>query len=94
MAFKAQVAVTSKIIVHNTVLERVNTFTYMGHGVSYEEEKDITSKIGTFLQVLGIVDNVLKQNLAQKPYWLTVYNILPIPSIYTAVKFEQSNKGT
>jgi hypothetical protein len=33
------------------IWEQVNTFTYLGCKISYKEEKAITSKIITFLQI-------------------------------------------
>jgi len=48
LAFKGQVPTRSKIIIHNTTFEQVNTFTYLGHKISYEEGKDITSKINFY----------------------------------------------
>jgi hypothetical protein len=45
MAYKGHFSIRSKIVTDNTTLEQVNTFTYFGCKISYEEEKDITSKI-------------------------------------------------
>jgi hypothetical protein len=50
----------------NKQLQTVNAFTYLGHKVSYEEEKDIMWKISKFLQVLGMLNNILKPKLVQK----------------------------
>jgi hypothetical protein len=49
MAFKGRVPVASKIVIDDTVLEQINTFTYLGCRILYEEGKDITSKVSTFL---------------------------------------------
>jgi hypothetical protein len=65
MAFKGQVLVRSKVVIDNTTLEQLNTFTYLECQISYEEEKVTTSKTSIFLQILGILNNVLKQNLVQ-----------------------------
>lgn len=62
-------------------MQTVNAFTYLGHKVSYEEEKDIMWKISKFLQVLGMLNNILKPKLVQKQSWLKVFNILAIPSL-------------
>jgi len=45
MTYKGQDPIRCKIITDNTIVEQVNTFTYFGCKISYEEEKDITSKI-------------------------------------------------
>jgi hypothetical protein len=44
----------------DTVLEQVNVFTYLECKLSYEEKNDIITKISEFIQILGIVNNVLK----------------------------------
>jgi hypothetical protein len=56
-------------------------FTYLGCKTPYEEEKDITSKISKFLQILGILNNVLKQNLFPRQFILKVCNVLAFPSL-------------
>jgi hypothetical protein len=63
MAYKGQVPVRSTIVIDNTILEQMNTFTYLGCKISYEKRKGITLKINDFVQVLGILNNVLKPNL-------------------------------
>jgi hypothetical protein len=55
---KGQVAIRSNNGTNNTTLEQVNTFKYLGCKISYK--KDVTSKICKFLQILGILNNVLK----------------------------------
>jgi len=60
-------------------LDQASIFTYLGYKISYEEEKDITSKTSKFLQILGIVNNILKPNLVQRQSLLKVYNILAVP---------------
>jgi hypothetical protein len=39
---------------------------YLGCKISYKEENDITLRTGKVLQILGIVNNVLKPYLAQR----------------------------
>jgi hypothetical protein len=41
MAFKGTEPVRSKIVTDNMILEQMNTFTYLGCNISYQEEKDI-----------------------------------------------------
>jgi hypothetical protein len=47
MAFKGQITTISNILVYYTrsIVEQVNMFTCLGCKISYEEEKDVTSKI-------------------------------------------------
>jgi hypothetical protein len=58
-----------------------NTFTYLGCNISYQEEKDIHSKITTFLQILGLLNNALKPNLVQRSTRLKLYKILALPTL-------------
>jgi hypothetical protein len=39
MAFEGTEPIRSKIVTDNTISERVNTFTYLGCNISYQEEK-------------------------------------------------------
>jgi hypothetical protein len=48
MAFKGTEPISSKIVVDNMILKQVNTFTYLGCNISYQEEKDVPSKIWDF----------------------------------------------
>jgi hypothetical protein len=44
-AFKGRDPIRSKIVIHNKIIEEVNTFNCLGNLVSYEKEKDIDNKI-------------------------------------------------
>jgi hypothetical protein len=63
----------------NIILEGINTFTYLRFKVCCEGKKDIISGLSKFLQILGIVNNILKPNLVQRQSLLKVYNILAVP---------------
>ena len=64
MALKERDMVRSKTVVNINVLEEINTsFIYMGCSISYQKEKDITVKITQFMQITGIINVTLKQNL-------------------------------
>jgi hypothetical protein len=73
IAFKGIEPIRSKIVIDNTILEQVNTFTYLGCNISYQEEKDTHSKITKFLQILGLLNNTLKPNLLQRSTRLKLY---------------------
>jgi hypothetical protein len=53
MAFKGTEPIRRKIIIDNMILEQVNTFTHLGCNISYQEERDIHSKITQFLLFTG-----------------------------------------
>jgi hypothetical protein len=81
VAFKGTEPIRSKIVIDNRILEQVNTFTYLGCYISYQEEKDIHSKITKFLQILGLLNNTLKPNLIQRRTRLKLYKTLPLPTL-------------
>jgi len=58
----------------NPILEQVNPFIYLGWNISYEEKHDITSKINTFVQILVLLNDVLKPNLVQRQSGLKFHN--------------------
>jgi len=64
------------------ILRPINffTFTYLGYKSSHEEGNCITSKTHTFLQIMGILNNVSITYLSQRQFRFTVYKILAIPS--------------
>jgi hypothetical protein len=87
MVFKETEPVRSKIVIDNRILEQVNTFTYLGCNISYQEERDIHSKITKFLQILGLLNNTLKPNLVQRSKRLKLYKTSALPTLDMAVKF-------
>jgi transposase len=60
MAFWGKEAKRSKVVINNKSIDQVNTFNYLGTLVSYENEKDIYSKISTFLKIIGTSLNPMK----------------------------------
>jgi hypothetical protein len=80
MAFKGTDSIRCKIVIDNIILEQVNTFTFLGCNISYQEEKDIYSKITNFLQILWLLNNTLKPNLVQRSTTLKLYKTLALPT--------------
>jgi len=66
MAFKEQILIRTNSVIDSTIMKQVNTSTYLGCKILYRVEKDVTSKTCKFLQILGILNNVLKPNLVQR----------------------------
>jgi hypothetical protein len=58
MAFKGQDPIRSKIVIDNKIIEQVNSFTYLGNLISYENEMDIDNKLNKYLKITGIINNV------------------------------------
>jgi hypothetical protein len=80
MAFKGTEPIRSKIVI-DTILEQAKTFTYLGCNISYQEKKDIHSKITTFLQIQGLLNNTLTPNLVQRSTRLKLYKTLALPPL-------------
>jgi hypothetical protein len=81
MTFKGAGPIRSKTVIDNMILEQVNTFTYLGCNISYQEEKHIHSKITKFLQILGLLNNTLEPNLVQRSTRLKLYKTLALPTL-------------
>jgi hypothetical protein len=62
------------------ILEQVNTFTYLGCNISYQEEKDILSNITEMLEILGLL-STLKPNLVQRSTSLTLCKLLVLTTL-------------
>jgi hypothetical protein len=82
------------------ILEQVNTFTYQSCNISYQEEKNLHSKITKFLQILGFLNNTLKPNLVQRSTRLKLYKTLALPAllygseIWTIKQFDKNRLRT
>jgi hypothetical protein len=81
MAFRGIQPIRRKTVIDNIILEALNTFTYLGRNISYQEEKDIHSKITKFLQILRLLNNTLKPNLVQRSTRLKLYKTLALPTL-------------
>jgi hypothetical protein len=58
MEFKGQDPIRRKIVIDNKIIEQVNSFTYLGNLISYENEMDIDNKLNKYLKITGIISNV------------------------------------
>jgi len=65
-------------------------FSCLGCKTAYEEE--LTLIISSFIQILGIVNNVFQPDIVQRQSRLKARNILAIPQFYMAVKCGNWNK--
>jgi hypothetical protein len=64
--------------------------------MSYQEEKDIHSKITKFLQILGLLNNTLKPSLVQRGTRLKLYKTLALPTLLYGIEIwtiKQCNKN-
>jgi hypothetical protein len=68
--------VRCKIVVDNKCLQG-NNFKNLG----YEKEKGTQQKLAKSAQILGILNNALKQTLVEKVQRIKVYNTLALPII-------------
>jgi hypothetical protein len=61
------------------MIDQINTFNYLGCSLSYEREKDVTTKVSKFLQITGIINKVLKPSNVHWQTRLRICNTLVIP---------------
>jgi hypothetical protein len=66
MAFRGRDPIRSKIVINNKIIEQKKTFNYLGCSLSYEGEKDVRTKVSKFLQITGIINQVLKPTNVQR----------------------------
>jgi len=52
--------VSTKIVIDNKIIEKVNLFSYLRNMITYEGELDIDSKWNNFLKITGILNNVFR----------------------------------
>ena len=60
MAFKGRDPVRTKIVIDNKIIEKVNSFSYLGSMISYEKELVIDNKPHNYLKITGIINNVFR----------------------------------
>jgi hypothetical protein len=48
--------VRSKIVININITEEINTFSYLGCYISYQNGKDAAVKISKFFQITGIIN--------------------------------------
>ena len=60
MAFRGRDPVRTKIVIDNKIIEKVNSFNYLGNMISYEKELDIDNKLHNYLKITGILNNVFR----------------------------------
>jgi hypothetical protein len=73
MTFVGKEPNRSKIRIDKTLIERVNSFNYLGYNVSYTDDKDMAIKVSTFVEVTGVINQVFKPSQMQRHTRLRVY---------------------
>ena len=63
MAFKGRDPLRTKIVIDNKIIEKVNSFNYLGNMMSYEKEMDIDNKLQNYLKITGIINNVFRPQI-------------------------------
>lgn len=81
MAFCGKYPIQSKICLDNKILERCNSFPYLGYNLSIFEELDISQKINKYTRAMGIINSVMKPSLVQKHTRIRLYNTLARPML-------------
>ena len=49
-----------RVYVYNKIIEKVNSFNYIGNMIFYEKEFDIDNKLHNYLKITGILNNVFR----------------------------------
>ena len=78
MAFKGRDPVRTKIVIDNKIIEKVNSFNYLGNMISYEKELDVDNKLHN-LKITGIINNVFRPQKTLKKTRIKLYNTLALP---------------
>jgi len=79
MAFKGRDKLRTKIVIDDKIIEKVNSFNYLGNMVSYEKELDIGNKLHNYLKITGIINNVFRPQKTLKKTRIKLYNTLALP---------------
>ena len=64
----------SKICINDTILERIDKFTYLGYKLSFLPHLDISEKIFKFNNSVGIINSIMKPSLFQKHIPISIPN--------------------
>jgi len=83
MVLKGQDPVRTKTVIDNKIIERVNSFNYLGNMISYEKELDTDNKLHNYLKITGIINDVFRLQKTLKKTRIKLYNTLALPvSLY------------
>jgi len=77
-SFKGQYPVRTKIVIDNKIIEKVNSFNYLGN-IFYEKELDIDNKLNNYMKITGILNNVFRPQKTLKKTRIKLYNTLALP---------------
>jgi hypothetical protein len=80
MSFKGRDPFRSTIVIDNKIIEKVNSFNYLGNLISYENEMDIDNKLNNYLKRTGIINNVFRPKKSLKKIRIKLYNTLALPN--------------
>jgi len=79
MAFKGRDPVRTKIVIDNKIVEKVNSFNYLGNMTSYKKELDIDNKLHNYFKITGILNNVFRPQKTLKKTRIKLHNTLALP---------------
>jgi len=79
MAFEGRDPLRTKIVIDNKIIEKVNSFNYLGNMISYEKELGIDNKLHNYLKITGILNNVFRPQITLTKTRTKLYNTLALP---------------
>jgi hypothetical protein len=71
--------VRTKIVIDNKIIEKANSFNYLGSMISYGKELDIDNKLHNYLKITGLIYNVFRPQKTLKKRRIKLYNTLALP---------------
>jgi hypothetical protein len=81
MTFRGRDPIKSKIVISNKIIEQINTYNYLECSLSYAKQKDVATRLLIFLQIKGLINQVLKLYKVQKQTTLRAYNTVAVSTV-------------
>jgi hypothetical protein len=77
LAFKGRDPIRIQIVTDIKTTEQVNSFSYLGNLIYYENEMDTDNKLNDCLKITGVINNVFRP----KKIRIKLYNTLSLPTL-------------
>jgi len=81
-AFEGRYPVSSKILIHYEVIEKVNPFNCLGNLISYETEVDCDKTLNNYLKLISITYNRFIPHKTLRKQEKTIQYNNPFPETY------------
>jgi len=78
---KGRDPVRSKILKDNKIIERENSFNYLGNSITYEKEVDIDNMLRNYLKITGIINDAFRPQKTLKYTTIKLFSTLALASL-------------